>query len=219
MMAAAAPESPSTHTAPPPLLTAARSPIRDYEEEESLPSVGEESFWMENLSTSKNLSSQKFLQMQSAKNHGSQKLLQVQSAKNQRPQKLVQVQSAKKKVFKSTKRKMAVATIEDEAISPANNRHVQSVSRKMAVTTVEDEENSPVVQSLSRKMVVASMSRRAISKKVIDRAVSVSRAVARKRNEQTINSEDATLNPENVMHALIQSCFKSFNFVCFSSCH
>ncbi|CAO2034707.1 unnamed protein product [Urochloa humidicola] len=97
---------------------------------------------------------------------------------------------------------MAVATIEDEAISPASNRRLQSLSRKMAVPNVEDEANSPPsnrhVQSLSKKMAVTSMSRRAISKKVINIAVCVSREVARKRNEQTINSEDANLNLENV---------------------
>ncbi|CAN6344003.1 unnamed protein product [Urochloa humidicola] len=179
MMAAAAPESPSPHSARPPPLTAAGSPMCDYEEEESLPGVGEKSFRMENLSISKDFSSQKLLQM----HHKSQKLAQVERTTTQ----------STKKVFKSRKRKMAVATIEDEAISPASNRRLQSLSRKMAIPNVEDEANSPPsnrrVQSLSRKMAVTSMSRRVISKKVIDRAVCVSREVARKRNEQTINSQ------------------------------
>lgn len=89
---------------------------------------------------------------------------------------------ATKKVFKSRKRKTTVTTVEDEVISPTTNRHVQSLSRKMPVTTTP---------------------RRAMSKKVVDRAVSISRAVARKNYEQTMNSEDATINPENVMNAWI----------------
>jgi hypothetical protein len=119
----------------------------------------------------------------------------LSTSKNQSSHKSAQGQRARitsqatTKVVKSRKRKMVVAstsqptTMEDEAISPTSDRIVQSLSRK------------------------------AMSKRIIDKAVSVSRTVARKRNEQDMNSKDATLNRDNEMQVCVQSYFSSFNFV------
>lgn len=85
------------------------------------------------------------------------------------------------KVVKTRKRKLPVVSVEDEALSPENN-----------LQTTQD-------GNLRRTDL--SMSKNVLSKKIVDKAVSVSHEVARtrKRNEQAMSTENDTPGPINQM--------------------
>jgi len=165
--------------------------LSDMEEEASLchvaatvrnvPSVKEGSKRTEILSTSKNQSSHKLMQVQRARPRSKQSANAV----------------------KTRKRKIVARSAEDEATSLTNNRHVHTAGTPIIQTTLDG----------NLRMKSMSVSRKAISRKIVEKAVSVSRAVSRKRSEQAVNNGDGTLSPENEVPVCIQSCLIFFSFV------
>jgi len=140
---------------------------------------------------------------------GSKRTEILSTSKNQSSHKLMQVQRARPRskefanAVKTRKRKIVARSAEDEATSLTNNRHVHTAGTPIIQTTLDG----------SLRMKSMSVSRKAISRKFVEKAMSVSRAVSRKRSEQAVNSGDGTLSPENEVPVCIQSCLIFFSFV------
>jgi len=139
---------------------------------------------------------------------GSKRTETLSTSKNQSSYKLMQVQRARPRskesaAVKTKKRKIAARSAEDEATSLTNNRHVHTTGAPIIQTTLDG----------NLRMKSMSVSRNAISRKIVEKAVSVSRAVSRKRSEQAVNNGDGTLSPENEVPVCIQSCLIFFSFV------
>ena len=139
---------------------------------------------------------------------GSKRTETLSTSKNQSSYKLMQIQRARPRskesaAVKTKKRKIAARSAEDEATSLTNNRHVHTAGAPIIQTTLDG----------NLRMKSMSVSRNAISRKIVEKAVSVSRAVSRKRSEQAVNNGDGTLSPENEVPVCIQSCLIFFSFV------